>query len=328
VNSINGAYALAHPSPKLIANAIHAITAGVEGSTTQGADLDTVLKRDRAALKVLVAEDNPTNQRIIRQFLESAGYEVVLASDGEEALDLYESESPDLAILDFNMPQRSGIEVIQAIRAMEPPGERLPAVILSASVTLEARERAANAGADEFVGKPFDAASLIEQIDRLGSRTVASRKRPKVSANRLSARPTLSVVDSRPRKSEEANNSALANPLVDRGRLAQLEDIARDSAFLAELIGGFFNDVDSILEKTRSAIATGNIGALPDLMHSLRGAAVSVGANKLATLAFDLDRAVEKMGVQDLATIFSDIENCFEQTSAYLKQYLQTQHHA
>jgi CheY-like chemotaxis protein len=77
--------------------------------------------------------------------------------------------------LDFNMPQRSGIEVIQAIRVMEAPGVRMPAVILSASVTIEARERATGAGADEFLGKPFEAAALIQLIDRLGAQTPRGR---------------------------------------------------------------------------------------------------------------------------------------------------------
>jgi CheY-like chemotaxis protein len=118
------------------------------------------------------------------QLYASAGYAVVLASDGEEALDQYETENPDIAILDFNMPQRSGIEVIQAIRVMEAPGVRMPAVILSASVTIEARERATGAGADEFLGKPFEAAALIQLIDRLGAQTPRGRM-ARNSANQL-----------------------------------------------------------------------------------------------------------------------------------------------
>lgn len=327
VSSINGAYVLAHPTPKLIANAIHAVTAGVEGATTHGADLDTVLKRDRAPLKVLVAEDNPTNQKIIRQLLESAGYQVVLASDGEEALDLYESESPDLAIVDFNMPHRSGIEVIQAIRSMESPAERLPAVVLSASVTLEARERAAKAGADAFIGKPFDAASLIEQIDQLGGRTLTRRNRSIVGARARQVRPALALVRSSA-KTSDVDDATTPGDLIDRRRLVQLEDIARDSSFLIELIGGFLGDVHAILGKTEAVIAAGNASALPDLMHSLKGAALSVGANQLASLALDLDQVAGKGEFEEMAGTLASIQRCFAATSAYLKHYLQAQHQA
>src|SRR5579864_348447 len=120
VSSINGAYALQHATPRLISNAIHAVAASADDAVHNRADLAIVLKRDRASLRILVADDNATNQKIIEQLLRGAGHEVMLASDGEAALDLYESQSPDLAILDFNMPQRSGIEVIQAIRMLEP----------------------------------------------------------------------------------------------------------------------------------------------------------------------------------------------------------------
>jgi two-component system sensor histidine kinase RpfC len=331
VNSINGAYALERPTPKLIANAIHAITAGVDSTSTSVADLNKVLHQERAHLKILVAEDNPTNQKIIRQFLESAGYEVVLASDGEEALDLYELENPDVAILDFNMPQRTGIEVIQAIRAMEPPGVRMPAVILSASVTVEARQCAANAGADEFLGKPFEATALIQQIDRLGAQTPRGRM-ASTSANQ-SIRPILRVVNAETELKTSSDTSrsvtvtaGLEPGLVDGARLSQLEDIARDNSFLGELIAGFIGDVDDILQKTNQALVQENRRALPDLMHSLKGAAVGVGAVKLASLAADLDQSADHVKFAEIVIKVRYIEKCFESTAAFLRRYVDMHH--
>jgi two-component system, sensor histidine kinase RpfC len=341
VNSIPGAFALDTPSPKLISNALHAVTAGADSLAPGIADLAAVLKRDRAPLKILVAEDNATNQRVVRQLLESAGYEIVLASDGEEALDLYESEQPDIAILDFNMPQRTGIEVIRAIRLMELPGTRMPTAILSASVTPEAREQASKAGADEFVGKPFDAADLIQRIDRLGGKTRRVRNgafnmAPKTGHANLKTVPggtTYKGPQSPP--SKHARNSAgerLAplqeSDLVDRGRLGQLEDIARDSSFLAELIQGFASDVEAILTKLRSAIDTRSTTAIPDLMHSLKGAAVGVGANQLAALAVKIDNCAASGSSEQLESSVNELRTCFDATSAYLNQYLRVRHHA
>ena len=327
VNSIHGAYAIAYPAARLIANAIHATTAGMTAAAAESEDLDTVLARDRAALKVLVAEDNPTNQKIIRQLLERAGYVVVLACDGEEALDRYETESPDLGIFDFNMPQRSGIEVIQTIRAMEPPGERMPAIVLSASVTLEARERASKAGADAFVGKPFDAAALIRKVDTLGGGVVANGKLAKVSSARRPKPPKLTAVPTAPARAAEAEQSALDARLVDPQRLSQLEDIARDASFLGELIGGFASDVDAILTRTERAIASGDADALPDLMHSLKGAAVSVGATQLADLAFDFETSSADRASDSIHARLAAIRTCFDATKACLRSYLQTHHH-
>ena len=340
VNSITGAFALEYPSARLLANAIHSVTVGDEQATSSAGDLSFVLKRQRLALKVLVAEDNPTNQKIICQLLESAGHHVILASDGEEALDLYELEQPDLAILDFNMPERSGVEVIQAIRTMEPANTRMPALILSASVTTEARDRARKAGADEFMGKPFDAATLVAEIDRLGKRSERAKKGAaanlptplregtlpsKTRTSGLSSRPDLpSNASRRPRGTIAASDAAL----IDPDRIAQLEDIGRDPSFLTELIRGFEGDVDGLIAKTRHAVATATIGEIPDLMHTLKGAAVGVGARKLATLAVDLETAPESRSSQELAHKLDAISACYEATSACLNNYIRAGHPA
>ena len=329
VNSISGASALEHATPRLIANAIHAVTAGVDTASHRGADLSVVLRRDRAHLRILVAEDNTTNQKIIRQLLESAGHDVVLASDGEEALDLYEAEAPDLAILDFNMPQRTGIEVIRAIRMMEPPGVRMPAMILSASVTPEARERASQAGADEFVGKPFDAASLVHQIDRLSKRV--ARQKDNATRENRKHRPSLEFRRTHERfaaGTEKLVIPGVDNSLLDGSRLAQLEDIARDPSFLSELIGGFTTDVEAILANTQRVVASANVVEIPDLMHTLKGAAVGVGAHQLAAFATELERAGTNYTSIELKAKLGEIRICFEATGASLQSYLKHISHA
>ena len=348
VTSIKGAYALAYPSAKQMSNAIHAANAGMENESAGSADLSMVLARDRVSLKILVAEDNVTNQRIIRQLLESAGHQVVLASDGEEALDTYECEQPDMAILDFNMPQRSGVEVIQAIRMMEPTGTRMPAIILSASVTLESKEAATAAGADGYIGKPFDATALVEQIDRLGKRTgkvksgianvlPASRtpasSRPPRTASGPATPETPSAVAAAPARGRRAfaaasEGKAAKAELVDRKRLEQLEDIARDPGFLTELIRGFAGDVESIMARTRAAVESGSVALIPDLMHTLKGAAVGIGANQLAALSVELDARAAETPTPDLRATLDEIQASVDATSAFLRDYLQVQHDA
>jgi HPt (histidine-containing phosphotransfer) domain-containing protein len=122
-------------------------------------------------------------------------------------------------------------------------------------------------------------------------------------------------------------NASKAEP-VDRGRLEQLEDIARDSGFLAELIRGFTGDVESILARTRAAIESGSISLIPDLMHTLKGAAVGVGANQLAAFSVDLDACAAETPTPDLRSKLDEIQASFDATSAFLKDYLQVQHDA
>ena len=318
IKSIREAHVLTQSAtPKLVANAIHAAIANVDRDTAEVVDLTQLIRRERPHLKVLVAEDNLTNQTIISQLLANAGHTVVLASDGEEALDLYEREHPEFAILDFNMPQRNGLEVIRAIRAMEPVGTRMPAIILSASVTVEARHEAQRAGADEFVGKPFDAAALIGKIDKL-----AERMRPRRTVTAAPPRPSGHQVVT---QISDRKRGGGADVLVDADRLAELEDIARDAGFMTELLRGFKSDVESIVRRMDEHAVHGRLDELPDLLHALKGAAVGVGARQLSLRCEEMAAT----GTRDAAAFkpaLAELRRSVDATFACLDDYARSQH--
>ena len=288
-------------SPRVLRNAIHAATTRDGRETAEIIDLGLVLREQRQPLKILVAEDNLTNQAIIKQLLESAGHIVFLASDGEEALNLYEQERPELALLDFNMPERNGLEVVAAVRMMEPMGIRLPVVILSASVTVEAREQARAAGADEFVGKPYDAANLLQVIDRLARRAVRGQQ--------MRSRPPVV-------------QAAISAPILDDVRLREVERIASDSAFLTKLLHGFCADVELMLKRIETAIASGQIALVTDATHAIKGAALGIGAQQLAARCAAVDEAAGLGQIAKLQGAVAELRQCFDNTTAQLNDYM------
>ncbi len=288
----------ADASPRLLRNAIHAATSTEMRESAEIIDLGLVLKQQRRALRILVAEDNSTNQAILKQLLETAGHTVILAGDGEEALDLFEIQRPDIAILDFNMPERSGVEVTTAIRTMEPTGTRLPIMILSASVTPETHERVRIAGADEFVGKPFDASTLLQVVDRLG-------------------RGALRDAKSKPHQ-QSATISHAAIPLIDKARLREVELITSDSTFLGKLIHGFCVDVDMMLNRLRELGASGGMTGVADVTHAIKGAALGIGAPQLAARCDEVDRAAAAGDKGRVTTLAAELRRCYEATAAQL----------
>lgn len=301
LRSIEGATFLgADASPRLLRNAIHAATSSDTRERAEVIDLGLILKQQRQPLRILVAEDNPTNQAIIRQLLETAGHSVTLASDGEEALDVYEAQRPDLAILDFNMPERSGVEVTSAIRAMEPTGTHLPIIILSASVTPETRERVSGVGADEFVGKPYEAACLLNVIDRV------ARRAPR---------------DTKTKPHQLAAVSHAAIPLIDRARLHEVALISNDEQFLRKLIAGFCSDVEGMLTRMDATIASGKVVAVTDITHAIKGASVGIGAVQLAARCSEIDRAANAGDRSRLTLHAAELRRCFEATSAQLNSF-------
>lgn len=117
--------------------------------------------------KILVVDDEPRNVRILQIHLNAQGYTVYTAEDGVEALDVVEKDAPDLILLDINMPKMDGFEVVKRIRANKAT-EFIPIVMITAlRDTRENRIKSIEAGADDFIEKPFDSLEVLARVRSL-----------------------------------------------------------------------------------------------------------------------------------------------------------------
>ena len=114
--------------------------------------------------RILVAEDNATNQRVAQLILESRGHLVTIVGNGEGALDALDRGGFDIALFDLSMPVVSGLEALKLYRFSNP--KPIPVLILSANVTTETIAECQRAGAADFIPKPLRASSLLDAIDR------------------------------------------------------------------------------------------------------------------------------------------------------------------
>lgn len=113
--------------------------------------------------KVLVVDDEPFILRSLAFVLERAGLKVVLARDGEEALEKLRDERPRLAILDVMMPKRNGYEVCEVVKG-DPDLRDTYVILLTAKGQESAKERGVQAGADEYMTKPFSPSRIVERV--------------------------------------------------------------------------------------------------------------------------------------------------------------------
>ena len=125
--------------------------------------------------RILVAEDNAINRRVIEKILQRAGHDAIFAADGDEALDLLDRMRFDIVLMDMNMPAISGLDVARMYRFTHTDRPHLPIVALTAEATEAARRQCADAGMDAFLTKPVDPKALFATIDRLvGGQPIAA----------------------------------------------------------------------------------------------------------------------------------------------------------
>ena len=129
---------------------------------------------------VLVVEDEGAQREVLKYNLEAEGFQVVMAENGDEAMLLVAEEQPDLIVLDWMLPNVSGIEVCRRVKA-DPQTRQIPIIMLSARSEEVDRVRGLETGADDYVVKPY---SVVELMARL--RTQLRRTRPATMGERLS----------------------------------------------------------------------------------------------------------------------------------------------
>jgi two-component system cell cycle response regulator DivK len=115
--------------------------------------------------KILYMEDISDQRVIVKQMLELSGHEVLLASDGQEGVELAKKQVPDLILVDLWMPRMDGFEAIRTLRE-NPATKAIPIIAMSAWLRERDIAQAVGAGADAYLGKPYDGARLLELVNK------------------------------------------------------------------------------------------------------------------------------------------------------------------
>jgi DNA-binding response OmpR family regulator len=136
---------------------------------------DNILRR-RLPMRVLVVDDEPDVLLLCRVNFEFAGHEVLEADDAEAAITMATSEQPDLIVLDVMLPNRDGLSVLRQLND-QPETKQVPVVLLTAKTQEHDRLDGYEAGAAEYITKPFSPISLTEAIEAVHSMTPAERQR-------------------------------------------------------------------------------------------------------------------------------------------------------
>ncbi len=237
-----------------------------------------------SGLRVLLAEDNPTNQLVAAQMLESLGASVLLAEDGAEALEIVAREPFDVMLVDIEMPRVSGIEVLRTVRGLSGPISEVPMIALTAYVMREHRAAIDAAGADGVIAKP------ILSIEQFGAdiRRFMRRRSDAAGAEGGGA--------------GSANGST--SPVIDRNVYDTLAE-AIGPAAMTELLGKVDSDIQAARARLVQALDPVDLGEVRSVTHILISVAGAVGALPVQERARQMNAAGHR---DDAAEVERDMQ--------------------
>jgi two-component system sensor histidine kinase RpfC len=262
--------ALAVPVDKrLLFNALHFSRAGTKENDPSVGNLAKKYRGKSVGgrkLRVLVAEDNRTNQMVIGKILERAGHDFKIVANGEEVLDVLKEQTFDIALLDLHMPVMGGVEAAKLSRFLSPGSPRMPIVALTADATAEARAECEEAGMDACLTKPIDTRKLFDLFETLVPGGGAVRRSPGEGTS--GAEETGAAI---PEDPEEP-------PCLDPRYLQELSDLGGNSDFVVRLAWTFLKGSKEKVRGLERAVAERDVEKARELAHALKGNSGQIGA--------------------------------------------------
>ncbi|MFB2553525.1 ATP-binding protein [Ensifer soli] len=234
-----------------------------EGELIPADTAQTASVKALPGLDILLVEDNLVNQQVAAGFLAHLGQTVTIAGDGLEAVELAAARRFDLVLMDMQMPRLDGIEATRRIRASPGPNRAVPIVAMTANASDDDRRLCQEAGMTGFQSKPVTMQQLRAVIGALDA-----------------GAPDLPAAEAEREPVDQA---------FERRR-AEIVDVLGEEMF-SELLTSFFDDADALFSQLRSALATDDRSGTDRLLHSLKGAASSVGLQEVADRSQSLRHA-------------------------------------
>lgn len=227
----------------------------------------TIAEQKRRNTRILLAEDNPMNQKLAVTLLRRAGYSVNAVGNGREAIQALEDQVYDLILMDIQMPEMNGFEATQAIRKMEGDGKPTPIIAMTAHAMKGDRERCLQAGMDDYVSKPIEAQELFVAIEKW---TKSSDEEDTVAA-----------------QDEFGKKRQFRDIVFDY--VSAISRFGGDEEFFKRMLGEFLDYVPKQLKTLDEAIRRGDAEVLGREAHSLKSLAGQMGANRVGNVLLQLE---------------------------------------
>ena len=255
----------------------------------------------RTNVRILLAEDNITNQQVALGILHKLGFRADVAANGRKALEALQSIYYDLVLMDVQMPEMDGLETTRAVRA-EGSGalnRAVPIIAMTAHAMQGDRKICLDAGMDDYIAKPMTPETLSELLEKWLARLDPAARTDK-------ALPTTA-----PSRSPDPGLRADAEAGVFDETIL-LERMMGDRRLARVIAGAFLEDVPKQIEALRGYLDAGDAKGAHRQAHTIKGSAATVGGEALTKLAFGLEQAGKAGDLETVKTAFGELQDQFE----------------
>lgn len=244
----------------------------------------TVAEMNRGKIRVLLAEDNITNQKVALRVLEKLGFKADGVMNGLEAIKALEKIDYDVLLMDVQMPEMDGFEAARLIRSLSTKvrNPKIPIIAMTAHALKGDREKCLEAGMDDYISKPFKSADLAVSINRVLTKGGSGDKTP--------AEP----------------KAATEHSIFNKQLL--LENFFGDQDFLAESLNTFLEDLQDSICHLRPALDHGDCKTVAAISHKLKGSAGLITAGAIQNVAARMEQAGNAQEVFGSKRLFLELE--------------------
>ena len=246
-------------------------------------------------LRILVAEDNPVNQKLTLTLLEKSGHFPKLAPNGLQAIELFKTGEFDLILMDVQMPKMDGLQATREIRSLSESGSRIPILAMTAHATEADREKCLAAGFSDYLAKPFRSIDLFSKVQELTGR-------------------------------ESVTNETKAGPITCCEASIDWEQafdtVGGDRGLLCDLFEVFLKEKDGMVQAIQDSLDNADHRELRRTAHSLKGALHHLGASEAAEAARRFEVMGQTEDIADASERISELKHLVSEISVEIRQFL------
>jgi CheY-like chemotaxis protein len=255
--------------------------------------------------RVLIADDNPVNRKLIQRILTLMKHPSESAANGYEVLRRLEKEQFDFVLMDMQMPELDGIETTKRIVSAFKPQIRPVIIAMTATAAICDRNKCLEAGMDDYISIPI----LIQELEHKLAHWGECR----------------GPMTGYPEKTEPLPvPTAGANPLISVDRLKELRQLMPDPHDLQDLFQWFLSRNQKLLAKLKNDVLDGNVTEATIGAHNLKGAYLNYGELQLADWMKELEDRLAREDFEQIPVILNEIEECTRLTSQAIELWIRS----